>query len=336
MNFCIPFFHMLQFGLLLAVLLGVFLHAVATAGFFSSLPLRFPPTAVPVVPSCLPQLFSLLPLWLLILVFIPVFRILRLRLLLRFGELPVVFRAAGSPFAVPRLSGCCFPCVSARFLSQGFHQLLRLSLLCSSGCILSLGVCSSSCLFVVFFAPTSVLPPPVCLALFSVALWFSGASDLFGSPVPVAMWSPLGTDQDCYGLCFLGFEMLACDGILSVFVSALFLCLVHIWSSLSDALARWVALGFLWCSVWLDLWFFPAAIPIPTRSSSFRPSSVSSLVSLRSSSLRSLLPFGSTLFCGCPVSSFQFMVLSSFSGHSSSVPSPSLSLATSGSFSFGL
>ena len=149
---------------------------------------------------------------------------------------------------------------------------------------------------------TLVLPPPVCLALFSVALWFSGASDSFGSPVPVATWSPFGTSQNCYGLCFLGFEMPACDGILSVFVSAPFLCLVRIWSSLSDVLARWVASGFLWCSVRLDFWLFPAAIPIPTRSSSFRPSSGSSLVSFRSSSLQSLLCFGSTLFCGYPSS----------------------------------
>ena len=91
--------------------------------------------------------------------------------------------------------------------------------------------------------------------------------------------------------CFLGFEVPACDGILSVFVSAPFLCLFHIWNSLSDVLARWVASGFLWCSVWLDFWFFPAAIHFPTRSSSFRPSSGSSLVSFRSSSLWSLLSF---------------------------------------------
>ena len=161
--FCTRFFRMLRSGLILAVLLCVFLRAVATAGF-SSLPPCFPPAMVTAVPSCLPQIFCLLRLWLLIPVFIPVFHILHLWLLLRFGSLHVVLRAASSPFAVPRLSGCCFPCVSARFLSQGFHRLISLSLLWSSGCILSLGVCSSSCLSVVFFAPASVLPPPVYLA----------------------------------------------------------------------------------------------------------------------------------------------------------------------------
>ena len=166
---------------------------------FSSLPSRFPPATVMAVPSCLPQIFP---------VFISVFHILRLRLLLHFGAPHVVLRAASSPFTVPRLSGYCFPCASARFLLQGFHQLISLStlsLLWSSGCILSLGVCSSSSLSVVFFTPASVLPPPVCLAMFSVALWFSGASGSFGSPVTVAIWSPFGTSLDCYGLCFLSF-----------------------------------------------------------------------------------------------------------------------------------
>ena len=100
---------------------------------------------------------------------------------------------------------------------------------------------------------------------------------------------------------------------------------------------HWVASGFLGCSVQLDFCFFPAAIPIPTSSSSFRPSSDSSLVSSRSSCLRSILSFWlCVVLCLLFVSSFQFMVLSSFVGHSSSVPSPPLSLTASGSFSFGL
>ena len=41
---------------------------------------------------------------------------------------------------------------------------------------------------------------------------------------------------------------------------------------------------------------------VSTRSCSFRPSSTSSLMSFRCSSLWSLLPFSSTLFCGCPSS----------------------------------
>ena len=188
---------------------------------FSSLPSCFPPATVTAVPSCLPQIFSLLQLWLLIPVFIPVCHVLRLRLLLRFDVPHAVFRAAGSPFAVPRLSGSCFPCVSACFLSQGFHRLLSLSLLWSSGCILSLGVCSSSCLSLVFFAPALVLPPPVCLAMFSVAFWFSGASDSFGSPVTVATWSPFGTSQGCYGLCLLSLE---CQPVRSSFLFLSPLC----------------------------------------------------------------------------------------------------------------
>ena len=44
---------------------------------------------------------------------------------------------------------------------------------------------------------------------------------------------------------FLSFELPTCDGILSVFVSSPFLCLVSIWNYLSVVLARWVASGFL-------------------------------------------------------------------------------------------
>ena len=63
-------------------------------------------------------------------------------------------------------------------------------------------------------------------------------------------------------------------------------------------------MGCVWFPLVLCLvrWFFPATFFVPTRSCSFRPSSDSSLVSFRCSSLRSLLPFGSTLFCGCPSS----------------------------------
>ena len=78
-------FRMLRFRLLHAVFLGVFPHAVAMAGF-SGLPPRFPLAAATVVPSCLPQLFHLLQLWLLLsllarLLLSSVLGILRLRFL---------------------------------------------------------------------------------------------------------------------------------------------------------------------------------------------------------------------------------------------------------------
>ena len=132
---------------------------------------------------------------------------------------------------------CCFSLHFFSFSIAGISPNDSFHWFASSGCILSLGVCYSSSLFVVFFAPTSVPLPPVCLALFCVALWFFGASDSLGSPVPVATWSPFRTSQGCFSLCSLGFEMPTCGGIHSVFVSAPFLCLVRILSSLSDMFA---------------------------------------------------------------------------------------------------
>ena len=75
---------------------------------------------------------------------------------------------------------------------------------------------------------------------------------------------PLGRVRGTTTSVSLVFEVTACGGIHSVFVSAPFLCLVRILSSLSDVFAHWVASGFLWCSVQLGFWFFPAVIPIPT------------------------------------------------------------------------
>ena len=82
-------------------------------------------------------------------------------------------------------------------------------------------------LVVVFFAPALVLSPTGLLC--SVAVASSCLfSDLFESPIPVAKWSPFGTSQDGFGLCFSPFELPAFAGILSI-LSALFLCLVRIW-----------------------------------------------------------------------------------------------------------
>ena len=130
---------------------------------------------------------------------------------------PAVFCADGSPFAIPRVSGCCFSLRFCSFSVAGISPNDFVSLwFVSSGCAFSLGIYSSSCFFVVFFAPASVPPQPVCLALFCVALWFPGASDSLGSPVPVATWFPFGTSQGCFNLCHLDFVMTTCGGIPSV------------------------------------------------------------------------------------------------------------------------
>ena len=171
------------------------------------------------------------------------FRILRLWLLFAFGTPPVVFRAADSLLAVPRLSGCCFPCVSASFLLLGFHRLLRFS-------SLSLGLRSLPwCLFlllfvVVFFAPALVLSPPVLPCSVGVAFWLSflTCSNL---RFPSRRGLPLGRFRFASASVFLGFELPACAGILSVFVSSSFLCLVRVWTSLIVVFTRWVASGFL-------------------------------------------------------------------------------------------
>ena len=92
-----------------------------------------------------------------------------------FGAAPAVFLAEGSPDAVPWGLVASLPCVYARFLSMGFRWLdaFVYDRFVSSGCGHSLGVSSSSCLFEVFFAPASVPPQPVCLALFCVTVLVS-------------------------------------------------------------------------------------------------------------------------------------------------------------------
>ena len=165
-------FRMLRFGLVLAVFLSVFSTCCGYGWLFLFFLRVFPPAAVLAVPSCFSPPFQSV-------VALPVlwsssrfFRILRLRLLFAFGTPLIVFRAAGSPLAVPRLSGCCFLCFSASFLSPGFLRLLHFS-------SLSLGLHSLPwCLFllvfvVVCFAPALVLSPPVLPCYDAVALWLS-------------------------------------------------------------------------------------------------------------------------------------------------------------------
>ena len=70
-------------------------------------------------------------------------------------------------------------------------------------------------LVVVFFAPALVHSPtglPCSVAVAYSCLF----SDSFESPVPVVTWSPFGTSQDGFGLCFSPFELPAFAGILSI------------------------------------------------------------------------------------------------------------------------
>ena len=252
--------------------------------FFGLSP-HFSLAAATAVPSCLPQLFHLLQLRLLLPVFIPVFHMLLFRLLLSLLASLLLY----SVLEILRLRFLgvrvlLFPAIMLLSIAGFSPNDFVYHWFVSSGCVFSLSVSSSSCLFVVFFAPASIPPQPVCLALFCVALWFSGTSDSFRSLVPVMTWSPFGTSQGYYDLCWLGFR-----GDCMWWYPFCF-CLSSVPLPRSHLeFAHWVAPGFLWCSVWLGFWFFPAAIPIPTSLSNFRPSSGSSLVSFRSYSLRSLL-----------------------------------------------
>ena len=105
----------------------------------------FPPAAVLAVPSCFSPPFSVCcvsVLW----TSSWVFRFLRPRLLFAFDAAPVVFHAVCSPLAVPRLSGCCLPCISAGFLLLGFSP-------------------PALCFFPVpraAFSPLVSIPPSVC------------------------------------------------------------------------------------------------------------------------------------------------------------------------------
>ena len=133
-----------------------------------------------------------------------------------FGAPTVVLSAAGSPLMVPRLSGYCFPCVSARFLSQGFHRLLCFSLLVPQAAFSPLvSDPPSACLWcsslrLRFFFRR------FCLALFGVALrsiLFLTRSNL---RFPSRRGLPLGRVRVATASVFLGLGIPACVGVLSV------------------------------------------------------------------------------------------------------------------------
>ena len=135
-----------------------------------------------------------------------------------FGLRPSFSASCASGCSSPLHSSCSLPCcrfslanpsvvrvllhcVSAGFLSYSFHRLLLV-------------------LVVLFFAPALVLSPSGLPCSVALALWLS-LSDSFESPVPVAKWSPFGTSQDDFGLCFLG------SSCLPLLVSFLFLSPLH-------------------------------------------------------------------------------------------------------------
>ena len=218
------------------------------------------------------------------------FRILGLWLLFAFGTPPVVFRAVGSPLAVPQWTGCCFPCVSASFLSYGFHRLFRFS-------SMSLGLRFLPwCLFLlvlvgVFFAPVLVLSLPVLPCSVAVAFWLSCFLTLSNLRFPSRRGLPLGRVSLASASVYLGFELPAYAGILSVLSllrsSALFTSGILLVSCSPGGL-RLVSLvhGLVRC------WFLSEPFLVPTRSCSFRPSSSACpSLDLRFPSRRGL-PFG--------------------------------------------
>ena len=145
------------------------LHYSACCGydwFFRSYS-TFPHAAAKAAPFCLPQHFRLLQLQLLFPVFVPVFRMLRLRLLILFLAQPLL----SSLLMVLRLRflGVWLLPLPA-FLLVSIEGLLPNAFVShrfvSLGCVLSLGVSSPSRLFEMFFDPASVPPQSVCLPLF--------------------------------------------------------------------------------------------------------------------------------------------------------------------------
>ena len=79
---------------------------------------------------------------------------------------PVSLLVEGSPDAVPRGPVLRFPVFMLFSIIRTFAGFLRFSLVCSSGSGLSVYVSSSLCFVEVFFAPASVHPQLVYLALF--------------------------------------------------------------------------------------------------------------------------------------------------------------------------
>ena len=218
LNLLFLLFHMLRFGLLLAVFLSFFPHAVALVAYFCSSSAFFRLLQLWLsLPLSLP-LFSLLRLLLLFLVFIPVFPHPAPPAALCFWRASYCLLccrvSVGGSSVVRVLLSLCF----CSFSIARFSPPASLFIACPSGCILSLGVCSSSCwlwcssLWLRFFLHR------FCLALFGVALWFSVVFRLVRIPGSrrdvVSLWDESGLLRPLF------FSVLSC---LHVMVSFLFL-----------------------------------------------------------------------------------------------------------------
>ena len=236
-------FRMLRFGLLFVVFLSIFPHAVATVDCFLSSSVLFRPTAFLAVPSCFsPPFQSVLTL--------PVLSGLRpgfsascasgcslllARLLLSSVLQVLRWRSLGCP-------GAAFPVFLLVFFRKVFTAcfiFLWLSLVLHSlpWCLLLL------VLVVVFFALASVLPPPVlpCSVWcgFMVLCFLTRLNLRF----PSRRGLPLGQVRVASASVF------ARAGILSIFVTSPFLCLVRIWNYHKCRVHPVGCVWFPWCSV---------------------------------------------------------------------------------------
>ena len=121
-----------------------FPHAATTVAFFLSSSMFFRLLrfwlSLTVSPPTFQSVVFLSVLW----SYSRFFRILRLRLLFPFAAPPVVFHAAGSSLAVPRLSGSCFPCFLLVFFRL-FFSVCFVFLPYPSGCSPLVSVPPSAC-----------------------------------------------------------------------------------------------------------------------------------------------------------------------------------------------
>ena len=208
-----------------------------------------------------------------------------------FGETPVNLLVEGSPDAVPRGPVLRFPAFMLFPIVRTFIGFFRFSSVCFLGrralplCLLLLVLCLRfSSLQLWFILSRYTLLSFECCYYFLwcfclvqissslrdvVSLWgrsgFAAASVSLSSQGCFVWWYPF----------LFGSPFCSSDSFTSKVPLAT-------WLPFGMSLAYFGALSSS------GFWFFPDAVPFPTRSSSIRPSSVSSLVSFRGCRLRSL------------------------------------------------